>query len=160
MYNLLGKHISRFFMGRIAGKLGCRESWTPGPMKAAQSSNEKRCDPGKSRSRTTDFTLRPENGLKRPAMRREPEASGLSDCRKTPRRAREGGSPFALQSYPAACTPGTGDFSGGKSHFPEEKSVPCSLRARKSFKISAETAGGGRGGGETPPSTSLSKSLF
>ena len=24
MYNLLGKHISRFFMGRIAGKLGCR----------------------------------------------------------------------------------------------------------------------------------------
>ena len=25
MYNLVGKHISRFFMGRIAKKLGCRE---------------------------------------------------------------------------------------------------------------------------------------
>ena len=24
MYNLVGKHISRFFMGRIAKKLGCR----------------------------------------------------------------------------------------------------------------------------------------
>ena len=25
MYDLVGKHISRFFMGRIAKKLGCRE---------------------------------------------------------------------------------------------------------------------------------------
>ena len=25
MYNLVGKHISRFFMGRIAKKLGCKE---------------------------------------------------------------------------------------------------------------------------------------
>ena len=27
---------------------------------------------------------------------------------------------------------GRGDFCGGKSHFPEQKSLPCSFRARKS----------------------------
>ena len=51
---------------------------------------------------------------------------------KNPRRAREGRSPLEFQSYPAACTPGAGDFCGGKFHFPEQKSIPCSFCARKS----------------------------
>ena len=35
MYNLIGKHISRFFMGRIARKLGCRERLDARPYEAA-----------------------------------------------------------------------------------------------------------------------------
>ena len=61
-----------------------------------------------------------------------------ADCRKSPRRAREGRSPLEFQSYPAACTPEAGDFCGGKSHFPEQKSIPCSFCARKSVRISAK----------------------
>lgn len=36
MYNLVGKHISRFFMGRIAKKLGCKEKLDARPYEEAQ----------------------------------------------------------------------------------------------------------------------------
>ena len=36
MYNLIGKHISRFFMGRIARKLGCREKLDARPYDPAK----------------------------------------------------------------------------------------------------------------------------
>ena len=36
MYNLVGKHISRFFMGRIAKKLGCKEKLDARPYDSAK----------------------------------------------------------------------------------------------------------------------------
>ena len=53
-----------------------------------------------------------------------------------------------------------GDFCGGESHSPEQKSFPCSFCARKSEKISAKTGEGGSCGGASSPSTSLSKPLL
>lgn len=35
MYNRVGKHISRFFMGRIAKKLGCKEKLDARPYERA-----------------------------------------------------------------------------------------------------------------------------
>ena len=46
----------------------------------------------------------------------------------TPGRAREDRSPLAHKSFPATCASGTGaDFCVGKSHFPEQKSLPCTI---------------------------------
>ena len=36
MYNLVGKHISRFFMGHIAKKLGCKERLDARPYDSAK----------------------------------------------------------------------------------------------------------------------------
>ena len=61
-------------------------------------------------------------------------------------RARESRSPLALKSSPAACTPETGaDFCVGKFHFPEQKSLPCTI-CGQSFpkKTQANCGGGGR----------------
>ncbi len=59
-------------------------------------------------------------------------------------RAREGRSPLALKSSPATCASETGaDFCVGKSHFPEQKSLPCKFRlCRKAAR--AKFGGGGR----------------
>ena len=48
------------------------------------------------------------------------------------KRAREGGSPFAFCRPRQRTRRGRGDFCVWNAHFPEQKSVPCSFRARKS----------------------------
>ena len=53
-----------------------------------------------------------------------------------------------------------GDFCGGKSHFPEQKSLPCSFCARKSERFQQKLVGVVVAGELAPPSTSLSKRLF
>ena len=55
---------------------------------------------------------------------------------------------------------GRGDFCGGKSHFPEQKSLPCSFCARKSERFQQKLVGVVVAGELAPPSTSLSKRLF
>ena len=52
------------------------------------------------------------------------------------------------------------DFCVGKSHFPEQKSLPCSFRARKSAGFQRKLVGVVVAGELAPPSTSLSKRLF
>ena len=55
---------------------------------------------------------------------------------------------------------GRGDFCAGKSHFPEQKSLPCSFRARKSVGFQRKLVGVAVAGELAPPSTSLSKKTF
>ena len=50
-----------------------------------------------------------------------------------------------------------GGFCGGKSHFPEQKSLPCSFCARKSERFQQKLVGVVVAGELAPPSTSLSK---
>ncbi len=52
------------------------------------------------------------------------------------------------------------DFCGGKSHFPEQKSFPCSFCARKSERFQQKLVGVAGTGELVPPSTSLSKSFL
>ncbi len=52
------------------------------------------------------------------------------------------------------------DFCGGKSHFPEQKSFPCSFCARKSERFQQKLVGVAVAGELAPPSTSLSKSFL
>mgnify|MGYP000814996786 CR=1 FL=1 len=52
------------------------------------------------------------------------------------------------------------DFCGGKSHFPEQKSFPCSFCARKSERFQQKLVGVAVAGELASPSTSLSKILF
>ena len=58
------------------------------------------------------------------------------------------------------CGGGGADFCVGKSHFPEQKSLPCSFRARKSVGFQRKLVGVVVAGELAPPSTSLAKSLF
>ena len=60
---------------------------------------------------------------------------GRSDCRKTPGELERVATLSKFQSRPAACTVGTGRFLRRKSHFPEQKSFPCSFCARKSLRF-------------------------
>ena len=56
-------------------------------------------------------------------------AKHATDCRKT----KERGKALSRINRPRRrVRRGRGDFCGGKSHFPEQKSFPCSFRARKS----------------------------
>src|SRR5699024_2213553 len=74
---------------------------------------------------------------------------------------REGRSPLAKKSSPTACTSGAGaDFCVGKSYFPEQKSLPCSFRARKSEGFQRKLVGVVVAGERAPPSTSLSKNYL
>ena len=52
------------------------------------------------------------------------------------------------------------DFCGGKSHFPEQKSFPCSFCARKAERFFAKTGRGGSGGGACSPVHQLVKNFF
>ena len=52
------------------------------------------------------------------------------------------------------------DFCGGKSHFPEQKSFPCSFCARKSERFQQKLVGVAVAGELAPPSTSLSNSFL
>ena len=62
----------------------------------------------------------------------------------TPGRAREDRSPLAHKSFPATCASGTGaDFCVGKSHFPEQKSLPCNFCLCR-IAARAKIGGGGR----------------
>ena len=59
----------------------------------------------------------------------------LRNCRlaKNPRGERERAEALSRFNRPRRrVRRGRGDFCGGKSHFPEQKSFPCSFRARKS----------------------------
>ena len=59
----------------------------------------------------------------------------LRNCRlaKNPRGERERAEALSRFNRPRRrVRRGRGDFCGGKSHFPEQKSLPCSFRARKS----------------------------
>ena len=66
------------------------------------------------------------------------------DFPETQRRAREGRSPFALQSSPAACTAGTGQFLRRKIPFSRAKIVSLQFPRPKIRRILAETGGGAR----------------
>ena len=84
----------------------------------------------------------------------------LQLVKKLQRRAREGGSPFAVQSSPAACTAGTGQFLRRKIPFSRAKIASLQFPRPKIRRILAETGRGGSGGEACSPATSLSKRLF
>ena len=58
---------------------------------------------------------------------------------KNPGERREGGSPFAVQSYPAACTAGTERFLRWKISFSRAKIVSLQFPRSKIRRILAET---------------------
>ena len=67
-----------------------------------------------------------------------------SDYRKNHGRAREGRSPLALKSSPAACTAGTGRFLRRKIPFSRAKIVSLQFPRPEIRRILAETGGGAR----------------
>ena len=67
-------------------------------------------------------------------------------------RAREGRSPFELQSCPATCTPDTQQFlRRGACPPPEKKLPPCSFRARKCAVFQQKLVGVAVAGELAPP---------
>ena len=84
----------------------------------------------------------------------------LQLVKKLQRRAREGGSPFAVQSSPAACTAGTGQFLRRKIPFSRAKIASLQFPRPKIRRILAETGRGGSGGGVYSPVHQLVKKTF
>ena len=66
---------------------------------------------------------------------------------RLPKNQREGQSPFALQSSPAACTAGTGRFLRRKISFSRAKIASLQFPRPEIRRILAETGEGGSGGG-------------
>ena len=84
-------------------------------------------------------------------------SSAAADCQKTKERSK---APSRFNRPRRRVRRGRGDFCGGKSHFPEQKSLPCSFRARKSVGFQRKLVGVAVAGEFAPPSTQRVKRAF
>ena len=80
-----------------------------------------------------------------------------SDCRKTPGELERVATLSNFQSRQRRVRWARDDFCAGKSHFPEQKSFPCSFCARKSLRFQQKLVRVAVAGELASPSTSLSK---
>ena len=89
--------------------------------------------------------------------RRSPPAAPCQTVEKAPESSR-GPQPFrTFNRAQRRVRWARGDFCAGKSHFPEQKSFPCSFCARKSERFQQKLEGVVVAGELASPSTSLSK---
>ena len=80
-----------------------------------------------------------------------------SDCRKTPESSRGSQPSRTFNRAQRRVRWARVDFCAGKSHFPEQKSFPCSFCARKSLRFQQKLERVAVAGELASPSTSLSK---
>ena len=84
----------------------------------------------------------------------------VSDCQKTPGELERARSPLDFNRAQRHVWWARGYFCVGKSHFPEQKYLPCSFHARKSAGFQWKLCRGGSGGGDSPPSTLVKKTFL
>ena len=87
-------------------------------------------------------------------------SAGRSDCRKTLEELERA---KALSNFNRAQRHvrwAREDFCGGKSHFPEQKSFPCSFCARKSERFQQKLVGVAVAGEQAPPPQPVKEALL